>query len=144
MDESRELTAPEQLTLALHRANAEKLRADPEAVLARARRNIAHIREVDQMSGGQSEFYIATWEALVDGPVEDLVAAMVSLSQESRDLRQTSVFAGVLSDEERYAVLEQVYKDQHPDATPEFLEDLGQRLRSDGRRVNALMAAGLL
>jgi hypothetical protein len=142
MDETRELSAPEQLTLAFHRALVEKLRADPEAILARARHHITRVREVDV--AGHSEFYTATWAALVDGPLEDLEAAMVSLSQESRDLRQASVFAGVLSDEERYVILGQVYKDQHPDATPEFLEALDQQLRRDGLRVNALIAAGLL
>jgi hypothetical protein len=141
MDETKELSAPEELTLALHRALAEKLRSDTEAVLAQARRNIAFVRE---HGDGRSESYTATWEALVGGPIEDLADVMVSLSQESRDLRQASVFAGVMSDEERYVVLEQVYKDQHPDATPAFLEALGARLRSDGQRVNALIAAGIL
>jgi hypothetical protein len=103
----------------MHRALLVKLREDAETFLARARRNIAFHRECDP--DGHSEFYTSTWERLLNGSLKDLEAAMVSTSQESRDLRQASPFAGTLSDEERWDVLEQVYQDLHPDASQETL-----------------------
>jgi hypothetical protein len=117
------LTEPEYRTLAMHLALVEKLRENPKRVLAIAKRNIALQRETGD---GHSEPYTAAWEKLINGPQDELEAAMVSLSQESRDLRQSSVFAGSLSDDERWDVLEKVYADQHPDATPEVLGRIKQ------------------
>jgi hypothetical protein len=108
------LTEPEYRTLALHRAVAKKLRDDPSAVLAVARKNIALYRSTD--AAQHSEPYIAAWESLVDGPLDVLLEAIVSLSQESKDLRQSTPFAGVLSDDERWDILEEVYQVQHPTA----------------------------
>lgn len=89
----------EEWSLHLHRLVAAKLRENPEGVLAKARRNLAVLRQVH---GRSSETYLRRWEALLAGPVEELIRVMTSPAQEARDLRQCTPFAGVLSPGERW------------------------------------------
>ena len=100
---SPRLTAAERRTLALHEAVAAKLRLDTDGVLAQARENLRIIREADH--GGHGVAYSDTWAALLDGPRDKLLNILVATDQAARDLRQASPFAGVLSDEERLAIL---------------------------------------
>ena len=100
---SPRLTRAERRTLALHEAVAAKLRRDPEGVLAQARENLRVIREADHR--GHGDAYNDAWAALLDGPRERLLGVLVATDQVSRDLRQASPFAGVLSDGERLAIL---------------------------------------
>ncbi len=46
--------------------------------------------------------YAHGWRRLLDGPKADLLAFLVSDSQEARDFRQASPFAGALSPRERW------------------------------------------
>jgi hypothetical protein len=132
MPYERPLTEPEYRTLALHRVLVKKLRENPDAFLAKARQNLAFQRSRNDV---HSEPYTAAWEKLVNGPQADLEEAMLSFSQVSRDLRPTNPFAGILSDDERLDVLEQVYRDWHPEASPELIESISQMLRGEGRQV---------
>lgn len=91
------------LSLALHQAVAERLRADPDRVLSHARRNLAVLHEVHR--GGHSDVWIDRWQALLDGPVDRLLAVMVDPGQDARDLRQSNPFAGVLSLQEHRALV---------------------------------------
>ena len=100
------LTHPERRTLELHKLVAEKLRADPQAVIQRAKERIGVMRSRDLE--GRSESYITTWDRLLSGPIGELEATMTSTDQSSRDLRQSSPFAGALSDEERLEILNRV------------------------------------
>ena len=100
------LTLPERRTLALHEAVAEKLLKDPEAVLEKARGQLQVMSKAD--FEGRASKYLATWARLLEGPVTELAAAMVSTDQSARDLRQSSPFGGVLSDEERLTVIHRV------------------------------------
>lgn len=100
------LTTPERRTLALHEAIAVKLLEDPESVLARARVQITVIRSADHER--RASPYLKTWSRLLEGPIDELTTVMVSTDQSARDLRQSSPFAGVLSDEERLAVIRKV------------------------------------
>jgi transcriptional regulator with XRE-family HTH domain len=97
------LTHPERRTLELHKLVAEKLRADPQDVIHRAKARIDVMRSRDLE--GRSASYINTWDRLLSGPIDELEAAMTSTDQASRDLRQSSPFGGTLSDEERLDVL---------------------------------------
>lgn len=97
------LTPPELRTLALHRAVVEKLREDTELVLSKARAQLLVMREADV--GGHSSVYLKTWSRLLEGSIDELTATMVSTDQPARDLRQSSPFGGVLSDEERLDVI---------------------------------------
>jgi transcriptional regulator with XRE-family HTH domain len=103
------LTRPERRTLELHKLVAEKLRADPQDVIQRAKARIDVMRSRDPE--GRSASYINTWDRLLSGPIDELEAAMTSTDQASRDLRQSSPFGGTLSDEERLDVLNRVAAD---------------------------------
>lgn len=98
-----------ELSLALHRAIAERLRADPGGVLSHARRNLIRLREAHR--GGHSDVWIDRWQALLDGPLDRLIAAMVDPAQDARDLRQSNPFAGVLSPREHRAVVRSTRRD---------------------------------
>ena len=91
----------EERSLWLHRAIAERLRADPAVVLEKARSNLAQARRVH---GPSVLPYLRHWDALLDGPLDRLTTVMTSLTQEARDLRQCTPFAGVLSAQERWGV----------------------------------------
>lgn len=97
------------LSLALHRAVVERLRADPDRVLSHARRNLIRLRQFHR--DGHSDVWIDRWQALLDGPVDRLVAVMVDPAQDARDLRQSNPFAGVLSPQEHRAIIRSTRRD---------------------------------
>jgi hypothetical protein len=76
--------------------------SDSQAIRSIGRRNLESMR---MRARGQALSWLDEWERLLDAPVEDLLAALTSRSPRSRDLRQNSPFAGVLSAEERERVL---------------------------------------
>ncbi len=96
------LTREERRSLALHRAIVARLAADPEGVLAKARRNLAVMRRANE--DRSADPWLGEWGRLLRGPIPPVVEVLVSPSQRARDLRQVTPFAGVLSDEERRAV----------------------------------------
>jgi len=93
------LTRKEHRSLALHRANAARLVADPENVLAKARRNLAVMRRSNRDGG--ADVWFVEWEQLLSAPVSRIIDVLVSTQQRARELRHVTPFAGVLSDEER-------------------------------------------
>ena len=96
------LTREERRSLAIHRAVAAKLAADPVGVLAHARRNLAVMRRANE--DGSADAWFMEWETRLRGPLGGVIEALVSHGQHARDLRQVTPFAGVLSDEERRAI----------------------------------------
>lgn len=74
--------------LRLHRAVADRLRAEP-ALIEVARATLGRWR-----ARGISPVAMGRWAALLDGPPEALLAALVEDSPAMRDLRQSSPFAG--------------------------------------------------
>jgi hypothetical protein len=52
--------------------------------------------------------YARRWLELLDRPLDELAAALTEDSEEMRAMRQTTPFAGALSDEERLAVIRDV------------------------------------
>jgi transcriptional regulator with XRE-family HTH domain len=99
----RPLTRKDRRSLALHRLVAARLAADPDAVIGRASKNLDHLREVHD--DGSADRYLDAWEALLRGPLDDLLDALTSERQSARDLRNVSPFAGVLGDDERRRIL---------------------------------------
>lgn len=93
------LTREEHRSLTLHCAIAARLIADPESVVAKARQNLAVMREANRDGG--AEVWFDEWEQLLSRPVSHIIDVLVSTDQRARDLRQVTPFAGVLSDEER-------------------------------------------
>jgi len=87
----------------LHRAVAGKLACDPERVLERARRNLDRLERVH--AEGMSRRWLDRWRALVDEGPEAVMRVLVEESADANELRQNSPFAGVLSNDERLAIL---------------------------------------
>lgn len=100
---TQRLTRDQNRSLWLGYAIAGKLVADPSEVLEKARKNLALLERVH--SGGSSSRWLAEWERLLDGPEEGVLEVLTSRTPRARELRQNSPFAGVLTEEERRAVL---------------------------------------
>ncbi len=97
------LTAAEEKSLRLHRAIAERLVADPEAVVTKAKANLATMRAAD--TARHATRWLDEWERLLAGSLVELVDVLLSRSERACDLRQSTPFAGVLSSTERMAAL---------------------------------------
>ena len=89
----------DQRSLALHRAIADKLRADPTLV-AVARENLDRW----SLQSGRSQPYWDAWRELLNRPIEDLLTTIVDESERMTALRQATPFAGILSPSERWAI----------------------------------------
>ena len=89
-------------SLALHRAIADKLRADP-SLLTVARDNL------DRWSKdrGRSQPYWDAWREILNRPLEEVLAVMVEESEKMTAMRQASPFAGILTPRERWSIYEQ-------------------------------------
>lgn len=95
------LTLAELRSLALHRAVADKLSHDA-ALLALARTNL----DAAAARGTTHPHYVEAWRRLLALPLDALLVKLVDESQEMRDLRQASPFAGVLTARERWKILD--------------------------------------
>lgn len=96
------LTREDRRSLALHRAIAARLLADPAKVITKARRNLRVMRRAN--ADGSADAWFDEWERRLAGPVAGVVEVLVSHDEEARDLRQVTPFAGVLTDDERRAI----------------------------------------
>jgi len=89
----------DQRSLALHRAIADKLRADP-SLLAVAHDNL------DRWSKerGRSQPYWDAWREILKRPLEEVLRLMVEESERMTAMRQANPFAGILTPRERWAI----------------------------------------
>lgn len=87
----------------LHRLVVSELVHNRDEVVGRAHVNLGQMRAVDVDE--RLRPWLDRWEALLSGPAAELVEALLSSTQSAVDLRQTSPFAGVLTDEQRRAAL---------------------------------------
>ena len=94
-------TRLDERSLALHRAVAEKLRADP-SLIEQARDNIRRWQAARESSSPA----LAEWERLLSEPTEKIAALLVERSERANRLRQSSPFAGILTEAERKAIYE--------------------------------------
>lgn len=83
--------------LRFHRAIAERLRKDPEAALAIARRNLARW----QATMGPMPYYKEWEEILETRSVSDLIDMITGDDEQGQRLRQSTPFVGVVTAEER-------------------------------------------
>ena len=97
------LTRDQQRSLWLGYAVAGKLVSNPEGVLATGRANLGKLQE--RSPRGRGRHWLEEWDRLLSGPTEEILEALTSRSPWTRELRQNSPFAGVLSDAERQEVL---------------------------------------
>jgi hypothetical protein len=91
----------DERSLALHKLIARKVRADP-AVLDKARENVRRW----QQSDGSPGLALAEWERILRGPVNQVAKFLAERSERATRLRQSSPFAGILTDAERRAIYE--------------------------------------
>jgi hypothetical protein len=93
----------EERSLAYHRRVAELLSAQPELLAA------ARERARDwATSGARYAPYAQEWLRLLALPLEQLAAQLVDPSQQGRDLRQATPFAGALPPRERWKLWKEV------------------------------------
>ena len=98
------LTGDQLRSLLFGYAVAGRVVADPVGTLALARENLRRMRE--NAARGAALRWFDEWERLLDGPLLELLEALTSPSPLSRELRQNTPFAGVLSEDERHRVRE--------------------------------------
>ncbi|MCA1568693.1 MAG: hypothetical protein LC803_24205 [Acidobacteria bacterium] len=95
----------DEFALAYHRAVAERLRAEPEAVLECARRNLNRWTEGDAFGAGE-QTSLEEWRDIFDeADVDRLIEIIIDTTDEGRRLRSSSPFVGSLSPEERLEIL---------------------------------------
>jgi hypothetical protein len=95
----------DRLALAYHHAIAERLLASPEEVLGVARDNL--LRWIQRHAGTGTVQALKEWQDLIETrTVAELAAIMTDDSDEGQRLRQSTPFAGVLSDDERREVFD--------------------------------------
>jgi len=100
------LTFEERRSLAISTAVAAKLRANPTAVMEKARQNIGKMRSI----GPSEQRWVDVWESLLALGAGHVEALLTSTDQFARDLRQSSPFAGVLNEEERRDTLKELQR----------------------------------
>jgi hypothetical protein len=94
-------------SLALHRAIAEKLRADP-SLMAIALDNI----ERRSRAGSRSQPYWDAWREILQRPLPEILDLLEDESERMTALRQATPFAGVLTPAERWAIYEEFSPDR--------------------------------
>jgi hypothetical protein len=91
----------DERSLAMHRLIAEKVRANP-ALLDEARNNLRRWQEMD----GSPVLTLAEWEGILRGNAAEVAAFLEERSERATRLRQSSPFAGILTEAERQAIYE--------------------------------------
>ncbi len=94
------LTREERRSLALHRAIARRLLAEPEAALRQARQTLARM----SLSVAANSTLLSEWALILERPIASIVDVLLDPSPWARELRHVTPFAGVLSAQERASV----------------------------------------
>jgi hypothetical protein len=93
-------------SLAMHQRLARMIEDDP-STLEKARSRVQRWLEGSEYFTG-SRSYANRWSELLSGPRQQLLDVLTSDDEESRALRQSSPFAGFLSERERKAIMDAV------------------------------------
>jgi excisionase family DNA binding protein len=96
------LTDDQLRSLWLHRAAAGHIVSDPAGSLTKARARI------EELLAGEPDGarWLRQWLSVIDRGPEAVMRAMTSTDPLARELRQNSPFLGILSDDERRAILD--------------------------------------
>jgi hypothetical protein len=95
----------DEFALAYHRAVADRLRAEPGAVLERAHRNLHRWIEGDAFGPGEMASLEEWRRILGEADVGRLIEIITDSSDEGQRLRSSSPFVGALPPEERLEIL---------------------------------------
>lgn len=102
----------DRLSLAYHRAIADKLRADP-GVMELARANWGAGRRGSTRGEDGTRRNFETWSRLVEQGDEASVAVLLEESDRATALRHTAPFVGVLTQAERWAIRSREFARHH-------------------------------
>ena len=91
----------DERSLALHELVARKVQAAP-ALLDKARENLRRW----QGANASPSLAFEEWEQILRSPVDQVTAFLVERSERATRLRQSSPFAGILTEAERQAIYE--------------------------------------
>jgi hypothetical protein len=94
------------VNLAISAAHAQRFRTESAMMRAKARELIPRFRI---HARGMAITWLAEWKALLDGPDAEVIAMLTREDQHGAEMRVSSPFAGILSDEERRAALERAW-----------------------------------
>ena len=90
-------------SLLLAYAVAGEIVRNPDSSIAKAKRNLEAMKSTPHKGG--TRVWLSEWEKLLNGPKLALLQALTATNQRSRELRQNSPFAGVITEETRQSVL---------------------------------------
>lgn len=91
----------DERSLALHQLVARKVLADP-ALLKKAQENLRRWQTLD----GSPSLALSEWADILSGPVDQVARFLAEPSERAIRLRQSSPFAGILTETERQAIYE--------------------------------------
>lgn len=106
-----ELRREELRSLWLHRVIAVAIQSDPHSALTLAEHNLGTMRGADRRR--MAEHWLEEWEALLHGPLDNLLATLCSTSRHASQLRQCAPFSGLLTARERWAAYRAFGERQH-------------------------------
>lgn len=98
-----EWTRPDRFSWLVHRAVLDQLLRDPESVIAHATERLTRqrLRDTDHHEVQLHR----QWDELLRGPLDVLAATMIGLDEHARQLRSSTPFVGVISEERRTTAL---------------------------------------
>jgi hypothetical protein len=96
----RDHTWVDERSRALHARIADKLRAQPSLVAVA----VGNLDRWERLRGRDAA--ADEWRSLLDAPFPELLRLLTEESENADRLRQSSPFAGILTDEERTAVFQ--------------------------------------
>lgn len=101
---SRRLTREEERSLWLHRALLSPLLTEPDTVVSAARENLRRWSGMHRRDG-MAGWYFTKWQRVLNDGLDAVMHVLTSPSEDAREMRQNSPFAGILPEATRVAVL---------------------------------------
>ena len=87
----------------LHRAVADKVRAEPDAVLQQAARTLDRLEAIHH--GDVARQWLRKWRGVLEGGEQAVMSTLLGSTDLDVEMRRNSPFAAVLSEQERHQVL---------------------------------------
>ena len=100
-----QLTRKDRRSLAFHTAIAEKLRQDPAPVVAKGRANLARLSALHTNRAALLDQALARWDEWLNLDPAILAEKITGEGEMHVYMRHVSVFAGVLSPDERNRII---------------------------------------
>lgn len=99
-----DMTPEDSRSLAYHAAVIEKLKANPTAVITKARKNLGTLAALHP----HARELLDRWKKWLSLPVDELIARCLDGGWLSRDMRQVTPFAGILTAKERAKIIKEM------------------------------------